>query len=117
MAKTWTEKDVAKELKALAKSYGVEKNPLVLELIGKYESQKARLAKMLTEIANSALTCTKQYVKGRENLVSHPLIDSCQKLEDSMGRTTADLTDAIIKFGTTPAKVKPKLSSLDHDEG
>ena len=30
-----------------------------------------------------------------------------------MGRTTADLTDAIIKFGTTPAKIRPKLSSLD----
>lgn len=113
MAKSWAEKDAAQPLKALARSYGVEKNPLVLELIGKYESQKARLVKMLTEIGNSDLTCTKEYVKGRENLVSHPLIDSCQKLEDSMGRTTADLTDAIIKFGTTPAKIRPKLSSLD----
>ena len=116
MAKTWAEKAATQPLKSLAKSYGVEKNPLVLELIGKYESQKARLVKMLTEIESSDLTCKKEYVKGRVNLVSHPLIDSCQKLEDSMGRTTADLTDAIIKFGTTPAKIKPKLSSLDKDE-
>ena len=58
MAKSWAEKDATQPLKALAQSYGVEKNQLVLELIGKYGSQKARLVKMLAEIGNSNLTCT-----------------------------------------------------------
>lgn len=116
MAKNWAQREAAQQLRALAKSYGVEKNPLVLELIGKYDSQKVRLVKMLSELDEAGLTCMKEYVKGRENLASHPLIDSCQKLEDSMGRTAADLTDAIIKFGTTPAKKNTKLSRLDADD-
>lgn len=115
MAKSRKEKDAGTQLRALAKQYGVAHNPLVLELIGKYDSQKKRLTKMLDELDEAGLTCTKEYVKGRENISSHPLIDSCQKLEDSMGRTSADLTDAIIRFGTTPPRKDSKLAALDDD--
>ena len=91
MAKSWAEKDATQPLKALAKSYGVEKNPLVLELIGKYESQKARLVKMLTEIGNSDLTCTKEYVKGRKNVYTHPAISEYNKTSTAANQTVQTL--------------------------
>ena len=62
MAKSWKEKDAGKQLRALANRYGVATNPLVLELIGKYDSQKKRLTKMLDELDEAGLTCTKEYV-------------------------------------------------------
>lgn len=116
MAKKWTEKPALPQLKALAKSYGVDRNPVVLELIGKYDSQKAVIAKVQAEIEEVGLTVTKEYVKGRENLVQNPLLDVYQKHQDSLSRTLDSLTDAIIKFGTTPAKKSIKLDSLDDDD-
>ena len=116
MAKKWTEKPALPQLKALAKSYGVDRNPVVLELIGKYDSQKAVIAKVQAEIEEVGLTVTKEYVKGRENLVQNPLLDVYQKHQDSLSRTLDSLTDAIIKFGTTPAKKSIKLESLDDDD-
>lgn len=116
MAKKWTERPALPQLKALAKSYGVEKNPVVIELIGKYDSQKAVIAKVQAEIEEIGLTCVKEYVKGRENLVQNPLLDVYQKHQDSLSRTLDSLTDAIIKFGTTPAKKSIKLESLDDDD-
>ena len=109
MAKNWTEKRSMPQLKALAKSYGVDRNPIVLELIGKYDDQKAVIDRVRGEIDDIGLTCKKEYVKGRENLVQNPLLDVYQKHQDS-------LTDAIIKFGTTPAKKSIKLDALDDDD-
>ena len=116
MAKKWTEKPALSQLRALARSYGVEKNPVVLELIGKYDSQKEVIARVQREIEAIGLTCTKEYVKGRENLVQNPLLDVYQKHQDSLSRTLDSLTDAIIKFGTTPAKKSVKLDALDDDD-
>lgn len=116
MAKNWTEKKSMPQLKALARSYGVEKNPIVLELIGKYDDQKAIIDRVRGEIDTLGLTCKKEYVKGRENLVQNPLLDVYQKHQDSLSRTLDSLTDAIIKFGTTPAKKNIKLDSLDDED-
>ena len=116
MAKNWTEKKSMPQLKALAKSYGVDKNPVVLELIGKYDDQKSVIDSIRSQIDEMGLTCTKEYVKGRENIVQNPLLDVYQKHQDSLSRTLDSLTDAIIKFGTTPAKKSMKLDSLDDDD-
>ena len=94
----------------------MDKNPIVLELIGKYDDQKAVIDRVRSEIDDIGLTCKKEYVKGRENLVQNPLLDVYQKHQDSLSRTLDSLTDAIIKFGTTPAKKNIKLDSLDDDE-
>ena len=104
------------QLKKLAKDYGVDKNPIVLELIEKYNDQKSVVVRILAEIDEIGLTVTKEYVKGRENLVHNPLLDSYQKHQDSLSRTLDSLTDAIIKFGTTPARRNSKLGALDDDE-
>lgn len=103
-------------LRKLAKEYGVGKNPIVLELISKYEAQKDVIRRVQAEIDRIGLTCTKEYVKGRENLVHNPLLDVYQKHQDGLNRTLDSLTDAIIKFGTTPARTGTKLSALDDDD-
>ncbi|MCQ2437704.1 MAG: hypothetical protein MJ099_04850, partial [Clostridia bacterium] len=96
--------------------YGVDKNPIVLELIGKYDDQKAVVMRVSAEIESIGLTCKKEYVKGRENLVHNPLLDVYQKHQDSLSRTLDSLTDAIIKFGTTPARKNSKLGALDDED-
>lgn len=99
------------ELLILADTYGVSQNPIVQELIGKYNEQKRMITEIQKQIKADGLTCKKEYVKGRENLVANPLLDTFQKHQDSSSRTLDSLTDAIIKFGTTPAK-KSRLSAL-----
>lgn len=103
------------ELLQLAEDYEVNENPIILELVGKYNEQKKMLQKIQTQIRKDGLTCTKEYVKGRENLVANPLLDIFQKHQDSSSKTLATLTDAIIKFGTTPAK-KSRLQKFMDDE-
>lgn len=109
------ERKTFEQLKKLAKDYGVDKNPVVLELIEKYDAQKAVVLQIKDEIDMIGLTCVKEYVKGRENLVQNPLLDVYQKHQDSLSRTLDSLTDAIIKFGTTPARKNSKLGALDDD--
>lgn len=100
-----------KDLLTLAKSYGVEENQIVLELVNKYNEQKEIIQKISDQIAEDGLTCKKEYVKGRENLVANPLLDVFQKHQDSASRTLDSLADAIVKFGRKPAR-KGKLSEI-----
>lgn len=109
-------KKTIEELMALANDYGVSENPIVRELVDKYGEQKDLISKVAKDIKRLGLTCTKEYVKGRENLVHNPLLDVYQKHQDSLSRTLDSLTDAIIKFGTTPSRKGAKMSALDDDE-
>ena len=103
------------ELLKLANDYGVAENPIILELISKYNEQKQLLKKVQSQIRKDGLTCTKEYVKGRENLTANPLLDIFQKHQDSSSKTLGTLSDAIIKFGTTPPK-QSRLQKFMEDE-
>ena len=103
------------DLMQLARDYGVEENPIVEELASKYAAQKRILDQIAKTLAKEGLTTAKEYVKGRENLCSHPLLDAWPKNNDSARNTLDALGDAIIKFGTQPKKKTGKLAELMAD--
>ena len=54
---------------------------------------------------------TKEYVKGRENVYSHPLVKELPKHSDSANRTAATILDIIKTFGKEPVQ-KGKLEEF-----
>lgn len=104
------------ELMTLAREYGVADNPVVQELAEKYDAQKKILDKIRRTLAKEGLTTAKAYVKGRENLCSHPLLTEWPKNNDSARNTLDALGDAIVKFGRPPERTGGKLARLMQDE-
>jgi len=89
------EVDKAEDYKAAAMTYAEE-----VELI----------ARMRTQLEEDGMTVEKEYVKGRQNVCIHPLVQEIPKHVDCANRTLGILVDIIVKRG----KVKPdKEDPLD----
>lgn len=94
------EKNIYRELFKLAKEYKVEKNALFLTAIRQYEVQQ-KVIRNINEILSEAdeMITTKEYVKGRENVYSHPLVKELPKHADSANKTVATILNIIQQFG------------------
>lgn len=64
-----------------------------------YAQEALLIAQMRQQLAEDGTTITKEYVKGRENLCVHPLIQEIPKHVDCANRTLAILGDIIVKRG------------------
>ena len=53
------------ELRALAKTYGLEENPLLISQIEMYAVQQRVISMIREELNNSDAAVSKEYVKGR----------------------------------------------------
>ena len=88
------------ELRALAKTYGLEENPLLISQIEMYAVQQRVISMIREELNNSDAAVSKEYVKGRENLYAHPLIKELPKHADSAMRTADGIVKLIKELGT-----------------
>lgn len=76
-------------------------------------SQEAQLiAQMRQQLAEDGITTTKEYVKGRENLCIHPLVQEIPKHVDCANRTLAILGDIIVKRGKKRADAPDGLTQF-----
>lgn len=97
MAKTLNEQ--AEEILRIAETSGVQSNFLFITVFKRYQVQLNNLTKL--EIAlkqDTRPTVNKEYVKGRENVVIHPLIQQYDKTTDSANKTVATLLRIIRTF-------------------
>lgn len=69
-----------------------------------YAEEAELIAKMRTQLEEDGMTVTKEYVKGRENVCVHPLIQEIPKHVDCANRTLGILGEIIVKRG----KKKPE---------
>lgn len=60
-----------------------------------YAEETALIASMRTQLRADGMTVTKEYVKGRENVCVHPLIQEIPKHVDCANRTLSILGDII----------------------
>ena len=88
------------ELRALAKTYGLEENPLLISQIEMYAVQQRVISMIREELNSSDAAVSKEYVKGRENLYAHPLIKELPKHADSATRTADGIVKLIKELGT-----------------
>lgn len=100
-SKTKRKKEIGeKELRMLARAYGLEENPLLISQIEMYAVQQRVISMIREELNNSDAAVSKEYVKGRENLYAHPLIKELPKHADSATRTADGIVKLIKELGT-----------------
>lgn len=87
-----------KELKKLAKEYGINNNPLFETTLSRYETQICILEELKSTINSSDVLVTKEYVKGRSNYYTHPAITEYNRTTDSANKTVSMLMRIIKDF-------------------
>jgi AraC-like DNA-binding protein len=90
MAKINLNEQANKILEAAQKS-GVEQNFLFVTTFKRYQVQLKMLSDLERELNDTGILVTKEYVKGRQNIYSHPAINAYNKTADSANRTASTL--------------------------
>ena len=83
----------------MAEEYGVADNALFLSAAKNYQTQKKLLDRMSDCIENDETIVSKEYVKGRETLTAHPLVQQLPKHIDSANKSLSTMLDIITKLG------------------
>lgn len=84
-------KEQAEEIIKIAEKYGVEQNFLFLTTFKRYQVQLTILNELEQRIKDDGSLVTKEYVKGRGNLYTHPAISEYNKTATSANQTVATL--------------------------
>ena len=81
----------AKQILEIAQKYGVEQNFLFITTFKRYQVQLNILNDLEKKINEDGSLVTKEYVKGRGNLYTHPAIGEYNKTSTSANQTVATL--------------------------
>lgn len=100
-----------RELMKQAKESGIEKDYLFLTTLERYETQVKILSDLKETIEAENTLVTKEYVKGRENIYTHPAIAEYNKTVDSANKTVTTL-DSIIKSRSEALKATKETDPL-----
>lgn len=85
----------AKEILKIAEKHGVEQNFFFITTFKRYQVQINILADLEKTIQEEGTTVTKQYVKGRENVYTHPAIGEYNKTSTAANQTVQTLMKII----------------------
>ena len=88
-----------RKLLKLGKEYQVEKDEDFKAAAMTYAVEAELIAKMRTQLAEDGMTVTKEYVKGRENVCVHPLVQEIPKHVDCANRTLGIIGKIIVERG------------------
>ena len=102
----------AKELIELAQEANVEQNFFFISTFKRYQVQLNILAQLEKTISEAGVLVTKQYVKGRENVYTHPAVTDYNRTATSANQTVQTL----LKIITTLAEHSLGDSIPDNDE-
>ena len=69
-----------------------------------YAEEAELIAKMRSQLEDDGMTVEKEYVKGRQNVCIHPLVQEIPKHVDCANRTLGILGDIIVKRGKRKAE-------------
>ena len=101
-----------KELLEMAQQAGVEQNFFFISTFKRYQVQLNILAQLESEIKNSGVLVTKEYVKGRQNVYTHPAVTDYNRTATSANQTVQTL----LKIITTLAEHSIEDSIPDNEE-
>jgi len=85
----------AQEILRIAEQHGVEQNFFFLTTFKRYQVQLKILTDLEETIKKDGTLTTKEYVKGRENVYTHPAVNEYNKTTDSANRTVGTLIKII----------------------
>lgn len=88
----------AEEILKIAESFGVSKNFFFITAFKRYMVQLKILNELESTLKEDGMIVTKEYVKGRKNVYSHPAIQDFNRTTDSANKTVATLMKIIKSF-------------------
>lgn len=105
----------AAELLRMAEEGGVEQNFFFLTTFNRYKVQLNTLVRLQKEIDKGELLISKEYVKGRQNLVANPAITEYNKTSTAANQTVVTLIKIITTFAEGPVMkpAKPEDDDID----
>ena len=89
----------ANEILARAEERGVQSNFFFVTTFKRYQVQMKILSDLEREIQEHGPTVTKEYVKGRLNVVANPAISEYNKTATAANGTVATLMNIVRSFG------------------
>lgn len=92
----------AENLIRMAKEGGVEQNYFFTTTFTRYQVQIATMERLREEMENKGLFITKEYVKGKENMVINPAISEYNKTSTAANQTVQTLIRIIQTFAEGP---------------
>lgn len=91
MGKQMSLNEQAQEILRIASEHGVEQNFFFLTTFKRYQVQIQILAELEKTIREEGNTVTKEYVKGRKNVYTHPAISEYNKTSTAANQTVQTL--------------------------
>lgn len=88
----------AQEILKIAEDSGVQSNFFFLTTFKRYQVQLNILNELEKNMKADGVLVTKEYVKGRANVYSHPAVSDYNKTTDSANKTVATLMRIIRNF-------------------
>lgn len=88
----------AQEILKIAENYNVDKNFFFITTFKRYLVQINILNELETSIKSDGVLVTKEYVKGRKNVYTHPAIQDFNRTTDSANKTVQTLMKIIKSF-------------------
>ena len=85
----------AKEILAIAEKHGVEQNFFFITTFKRYQVQIDILTQLEKKINEDGTLVTKEYVKGRSNVYTHPAIGEYNKTSTAANQTVTTLMKII----------------------
>ena len=104
------------DLMQMAKRFGVDTNEIFVSCAKQYDLQSSVIEKIKSNLEGNDFLVTKEYVKGRENLMANPLIKELPKHMDSANKTLGMMLNIIEALGSKEIKTQSKLEELMKDE-
>ena len=95
MADKMSLNEQAKEILRIAQEHGVEQNFFFITTFKRYQVQINILNELEKKINEDGTLVTKEYVKGRGNVYTHPAIGEYNKTATSANQTVATLIKII----------------------
>lgn len=107
MAKDLTQQ--AKEILNIAEKHGVEQNFFFITTFKRYQVQINILNDLEKTIKTDGTLVTKEYVKGRENIYTHPAITEYNKTSTAANQTVQTLVKIITTLRQSDDKEEDEL--------
>ena len=115
MAKKLSLQEQAKEVLKQAEERGVSSNFFFATTFKRYQVQMKILSDLEVAIDEHGATVTKEYVKGRQNLVANPAITEYNKTATAANGTVSTLINIIKTLSNEPDAIDA-LSEFLRDE-
>lgn len=104
--------DKAREILMEAKKNGVKDNYCFITTFMRYMQQIEILRELEAQLKKDKIVVSKEYVKGRKNLYTHPAVAEYNKTSDSANKTVKTLLDMINKVPKTAESTEDDKDAL-----